>query len=534
MIFKIQMMKNFTQKLCFIAFLFISVNAYCQLPKLNSLDTAKATIFLDFDGHTVQSIGWQSGTRFTCAPSSMNAAQVTEIFNRVSEYYRPFNINITTDSTKFLSAPPAKRIRIIITPTSGWYTGVGGISYTGSFTWGDDTPGFVFPDRLGNSPKYVAEACSHESGHSLGLSHQSRYSNTCTLLEPYSTGYGTGETGWAPVMGNSYGKNMTGWNDGPTPYDCSEIQDNLTIITSDNGFTYRTDDFNETLGSSTALLNATGFNTAGIISTATDKDAFKFVLTQRGNMHVTATPYNLGGTNDGANLDLKVMLYNSAKVLVSTYNPALQMGVTIDTTLSADTYYLVLTGTGNSNTSNYGSLGSYTLTGTSGALPIHDVALSGIAEKNKHKLSWSIIADEPIMTQQLEVSTNGINFSPLYTTGGTGNSYTYAPSKNGRFYYRLKVTSVIYESVYSNIVALTAANADEKKFTVSTLIQNEIAINASEAFTYVLSDMNGRTIETGKLLSGSSRINMSSRPKGMYIIQMLNDNYKQTERIIKQ
>lgn len=528
------MMKNFTQKLCFIVILFLSVNAYSQLPKLSSLDTAKATIFLDFDGHTVQSAGWQSGARFNCDPSGMTAAQVTEIFNRVSEDYRPFNVNVTTDSAKFLAAPVAKRVRIVVTPTSGWYLGVGGITYIGSFTWGDDTPGFVFPDRLGNNPKYIAEACSHESGHALGLSHQSRYDGNCTLLESYSTGAGSGETGWAPLMGNGYYKNMTGWNDGPTPYDCSENQDNLTIIVSDNGFTYRTDDFKETLDNTTTTLNPVGFNTPGIISTTTDKDAFKFVLTQQSSMHIAATPYNLGANNDGANLDLKVMLYNGAKTLIRTYNPAMQMNVTIDTTLTADTYYLVLTGTGNSNTSNYGSLGSYTLTGNKGALPIHDIALSGVAEKGKHKLTWKIIADEPIASQQLQVSTNGIDFSPLYTTGGSSNSYTYTPSKNGRFYYRLKVTSVISESMFSNVVALTAANADEKKFAVSTLVQNEITINASEGFNYLLLDMNGRTLAAGKQLSGASRINISNLPKGMYIIQMLSDDYKQTERIIKQ
>jgi hypothetical protein len=128
-------------------------------------------------------------------------------------------VNITTDSTKFLSAPLTRRIRIVITPTSSWRPNVGGISFVGSFTWGDNTPGFVFSDRLGpNNTKFIAECCSHESGHTLGLSHQSKYNTNCSLAETYSTGNGTGETGWAPIMGNSYNRNMTGWNNGPTPY----------------------------------------------------------------------------------------------------------------------------------------------------------------------------------------------------------------------------------------------------------------------------------------------------------------------------
>src|SRR5664279_6077352 len=84
-------------------------------PVLSSLPTARATIFLDFDGQYVQASSWNGGNPLNCAPSGLNDAQITEIFNRVSEDYRPFNINITTDSIEFLAAPLAQRIRIIIT-----------------------------------------------------------------------------------------------------------------------------------------------------------------------------------------------------------------------------------------------------------------------------------------------------------------------------------------------------------------------------------------------------------------------------------
>ena len=44
-----------------------------------------------------------------------------EIFNRVSEDYRIFNVNITTDSNTYKNAPCcAQRVRIIVLPpTSG-------------------------------------------------------------------------------------------------------------------------------------------------------------------------------------------------------------------------------------------------------------------------------------------------------------------------------------------------------------------------------------------------------------------------------
>ena len=525
-------MKNFTYLKLLLLTVFISANAF-SLPKLNSYPSATATIFLDFDGHKVTGSSWNNGTPILCEASGMTDAQITEIFNRVSEDYRPFNINITTDSTKFLAAPLNRRIRVIITPTSGWTSGVGGISYVGSFTWGDDTPAFVFCDRLGpNSPKYVAECCSHESGHTVGLSHQSTYDANCTLTETYCMGSGSGEASWAPIMGNSYYRNMTGWNDGPTPYGCANTQDNLTIITSQNGFGYRPDDFTETMNGSTYTLNSS-FSVDGLIATNTDKDAFRYVVNQNSNFHVDAIPFNIGGNSTGANLDMKVLLYNGT-TLINTYDPSATMHVSIDTVLNAGTYFIMVSNAGNSNTSSYGSIGSYTLTGFNGALPIHDVSLTGRIDNDKHAMSWNIIADEAIQKQVLEVSSDGILFKALSTFNMSARTFSYAPYNNSTLYYRLKVTSVIGETAYSNIVALKATGKSASLFTVSTLVHNEIMVNASENYQFILSDANGRRIAAGSGIKGMNKINVDNRPGGLYIIQLISNNEKQTERIIKQ
>ena len=530
------MKKPLTLFLITLASLF-SLNTY-GVPQLSSLPSATATIFLDFDGHYVNSTAWNNGSPFACAPSGMTDAQITEVFNRTAEDYRPFNINITTDSVKFLAAPLTRRIRIIITPTSAWYPGVGGISYIGSFTWGDDTPGFVFCDKLPVGgpviPKMVAECCTHESGHTVGLSHQSKYDPSCNLLETYSTGSGTGECAWSPIMGNSYYKNMTGWSNGPTPYGCTNLQDNLAIITSQNGFTYRPDDYGETLNSNTFTLPSTNFNVSGIITTSTDNDAFRFVLTQNSNFHLNATPYNIGPNDEGADLDIKVLLFNSSAILVRTYDPATTMNVVIDTILNTGIYYIKIAGADNPNVSNYGSLGSYTISGNTGALPIHDVSLNGFTEKDKHHLSWSIIADEPVKSIQVEVSADGSSFNPLTLVEGGARQFSYLPYQANTLYYRLKVTSVLEQSVYSNTIVLRGAGNTEKAFSVSTLVQTEISVNASANFQYRLSDINGRLIETGNGMKGISKIPVYKQADGIYIISLYSNNKVQSERIIKQ
>lgn len=515
--------------------LLVSVKSFC-VPKLNSYPAAVATIFLDFDGHRVIASLWNNGTPLDCAASGMTDLQITEAFNRVAEDFRPFQINITTDSTVFLAAPLTKRMRVIITPTSGWYLGVGGISYVGSFTWGDDTPAFVFCDRLGpNSPKMVGECCSHESGHTVGLSHQSKYGTDCTTpIQPYNGGTGTGEIGWAPIMGNGYYKNMTNWNNGPTPYGCTVVQDNLNIITTQNGFTYRADDYAETLNTGTYTLPTTNFNVSGIISTNNDIDAFRFSLLKNSNFHLTAIPFNVSTNYSGANLDIKLELYNSSGTLIKTYDPTETMGVTIDTVLNTGTYYIKIDGTGNINIGEYGSLGSYVISGASGALPIHDVNLTGIADKGKHNLNWKIIADEPIKTIIIESSNDGVNFKSLASVLASSVKFSYSSFLSSTIFYRLKVTSVLDQTMYSNTIAIVGKGSTDKSFFVSTLVQNEITVNAPVNYLFMLCDITGRVINTGTGIKGVNKINISNEQNGMYVIQLFNNDQKQTERIVKQ
>lgn len=526
-------MKNYLQTLMLA--LVISVSAY-GVPALNSFPTASATIYLDFDGHNVSGTYWNSNNlqNIACAPAPVTDAQIMEIFKRVSEDYRPFNVNITTEERVFMAAPLNRRIRVIITPTSAWKPNAGGIAYVGSFTWGDDTPCFVFSDRLGNSAKTIAECTSHESGHTLGLSHQSTYNSSCQLVEPYASGAGTGEVGWAPIMGNSYSKNMTGWEIGPTQYGCTTNQDNLFIITTQNGFSYRTDDHPDSLQNTQWNTRTNSFTIDGLIATNTDKDIFRFEVTQSAKFHFEANPYSINVYNSGANLDIKLELYNSNKVLLKTFDPLDKMNITVDTTLNTGVYYFILTGTGNLYTDDYGSIGSYTFMALRGVLPIRDISLSGNSFDGRHDLSWRVIADDPLQYQTIEVSTNGTDFQSLAQPGTQTQTFSYTPNNNMNIYYRVKAGTVNGQTAYSNIVVLRATGKTTTKFLVSTLVSESITVHAGENFTYRLVDVNGRLLAIGSGLKGMNQINMMNKPGGMYLLQILNNNQITTERIIKQ
>jgi hypothetical protein len=298
-------------------------SASAQVPVYSSHPSASAVIYLDFDGHYMNGTSWNSSGPIVLDASNLNSTQITEVFNRVAEDYRPFNINVTTDSTKYWSAPGTSRMRVIMTISSSWYGSAGGVAYIGSFKWGDNTPCFVFTALLNYNLKNISEAASHEAGHTLGLRHQSSYDANCVKTSEYNSGSGSGEIGWAPIMGVGYYRNFSVWHNGPNPYGCNATQSDLDIITNaTNGFGYRSDDHKEIASQSTTLtVSSNQFIASGVIEKTDDRDMFKVVLTQASRLQLNAIPYNIGTGNVGSNLDLQVQLIIST--LLALITPAL-------------------------------------------------------------------------------------------------------------------------------------------------------------------------------------------------------------------
>ncbi|NDH07033.1 hypothetical protein EBX93_14130, partial [bacterium] len=218
----------------------------------------------------------------------------------------------------------------------------------------------VFPINVSNVPKWIADAASHEVGHTLNLSHDG------TSSQGYYGGHGTGATSWGPIMGAPYNANLTQWSKGEYS-GANNQEDDLAIITnSTNGFGYRTDDYGSTIANASNLViqNSTTINTTGIIERNTDQDFFRFILTVGGSVSINVNP-----AVKGPNLDIEAKLYNSSGTVLSTSNPTGALNASFNTTLSAGTYYISIDGVGEGNVlgtgySDYGSLGFYSITGT--------------------------------------------------------------------------------------------------------------------------------------------------------------------------
>jgi hypothetical protein len=227
-------------------------------------------------------------------------------------------------------------------------------------------------------------------------------------------------------------------------------------------------------------------------------------------------------------------LYNESKQLIRTYDPLTSLSVTLDTTLKTGIYYLVLDGTGNANANNYSSIGSYTLTGFRGALPITKVSLNGSSIKNAHQLNWDIITDEPVQQLEIESSINGELFNAISTAKAETKLFTCLPTDEKNRFYRLKATSVYNQIMYSNIIYLKGIEPKMKAFTIGNFVSDKISLTANENYQYKLMDNYGRVLEMGSGYKGIQQINMIGKSAGIYFLQIFGTTQKMTERIVKQ
>jgi hypothetical protein len=379
--------------------------------RLSSRPGASKTIYLDFTGHTTSNTVWNNstmGASFYSPPfniegtsasfSSAEHARIQQVWQQVAEDYAPFDVNVTTlePPTNWLmrsisdSTDTNWGIRVVITGYGPNSSSLGGCAERNSFRSSKDTPCFVYNTRF----ESMAEGCSHEVGHTLGLSHDG------TSTDGYYNGHGSGETSWAPIMGVGYDCNVTTWdngvyfdsnNGGPKANSWNSPED-MTEIAGYNGFGFRQDTIGNSLTSATPLTVSSGaVGQYGTILTRLDKDVFSFQLTNAGSVNFTVDPYwyrafvTTSGVWGGstftytapvtparANLDVSADLYNAAGVLLASANPAGLAATLSCSGLPAGTYFLQVDGVGFGNPTinpptgytDYGSVGNYWISGT--------------------------------------------------------------------------------------------------------------------------------------------------------------------------
>lgn len=414
---------------------------------LHSNPGAKHVIYLDFTGHTTAGTLWN--TAFTNGapivtpaydidgdPTTFSSAELAEIqraWRIVTEDFLPFDVDVTTEE------PPLDRliksgttdqfwgIRVVIGGSCyDWFTGAGGVAYLDSFNWSSDTPCFVFEEAGFDSE--FQEAITHEVGHTLGLNHDGKGSDE----------YYFGHNGWCPIMGASYYQPLSQWSKGE--YNgATNLEDDLAMITTKNGFGYRNDDHGDTILAATELIEVGSvYLVGGIIERNTDVDVFSFT-TRTG-----IVDFAIYGIDERSNLDIKAELLDSTGLVIYTSNPTNSLNASIVRTVSPGEYYIRVSGDGRGDPttngySNYGSLGAYTIEGTAEMRLPTPVIVGAEAESDSEiQIIW--LAVEGAGRYEVQYSTSADfradSTSTLFLTGTSANLMGLQPGT--RYYVRVR------------------------------------------------------------------------------------------------
>ena len=354
---------------------------------LSSNPGAPVTIYLDFDGETVSDADWvalrndgatgdivtpEFDTDGNAGFSPTEIDQITEIWERVSEDFRPFNINVTTVDPGVYN--DFQGMLVSIGGDGNWYnqgqaTTASGVALINGFSTAASNINFVFPDVFAGGSNFIvntSSTVSHESGHTFGLLHHSTWNPDGTLNQEYDPG--TAEV--APIMGFGGGALRDVWQNGPDNQSQFSFQDDLAIISgaANQTVNFRTDDHGSSLGTATNFNVGPGDETLnGIIEQNDDVDLFRFsTLGTSVTIDVTGldlTTQFAGVTNPGSNLDPVLTLLDSFGNVIDTDDPVFAGGAnaslkaSVSATVPTGDYYIQV-----SNRNEYGNLGWYEIT----------------------------------------------------------------------------------------------------------------------------------------------------------------------------
>ncbi len=352
---------------------------YDQTFALHSLPGSKRVIYIDFNGHITSGTAWNlsygdpiisPAYDLDGDPSSFSNAElgrIQHIWKRVADDYAPFDVDVTTEDpgqdaiTRSSSSDDRYGTRIVMTVDDFAGCGCGGFAFVSVFdnVGSDYKPAFVFNKSLAGA----AEAVSHEAGHNLGLFHDG-VSGGAT----YYQGHGSGDTGWASIMGDGYYRQLVQWSKGEYT-NANNTQDDIQII-QNNGIPILADDHGNDQESATALDSTTDDgNTViisgdGIIERRTDVDFFRF-MSGSGDISI-----DISGAQFGHNLDIFAELYDSSGMLIAKSDLVNSLSASFNgTSLPAGEYFIMVDGVGKGDPqatgySDYASLGKYTISGS--------------------------------------------------------------------------------------------------------------------------------------------------------------------------
>jgi fibronectin type 3 domain-containing protein len=463
--------------------------AAASIPALSSRPGAPASLYLNFGGDTVAS--WLGYTPGVIPAYGGTSTAMEEIWQVVAENYSPFNLNVTTVK------PTSGAVSQVDVGgngawTGGTYGGIGQVGGIGGSSPSNPVRGFVFPDNLGGGYYwYVADASTHESGHTMGLQHQSAWSGG-TKTDEYQSGPGDGT---APTMGNSYSAGRSMWWYGLNTNDV--YQDDMTVIGS-NAFGYAPVATGTTAATAHPLtVSGNTLAASGVLDSMTQTDDWSFTTGGGPFSFTVSDPYSSDLGAAYGNLHPKLEITDGSGNVVVNWQDPDSVGVSWSGSLAAGSYRIVVGSHGISGAAtadNYGfDVGTYFLSGTTGSLPGAPTGVTATPGVGQVTVSWNSSGDATSYNLYRATASGG---EVLYRAGITTTSFVDTGVANGTTYdYEVSAVNAGGESALSGEVQATPYVPTETRISVSPAGVS-VAAGASQPFGAVALDQFGNPLAT--------------------------------------
>lgn len=202
------------------------------------------------------------------------------------------------------------------------------------------------------------------------------------------------------------------------------------------------------------------------------------------------------------------------------------------------------TGTYSTTTPGVVTYGAWTLAAITSPLPIKLLSFDATPNHETVDLEWVTATEINNDHFTLERSVNGIDFEPIGSVKGAGNSsrtlnYLFVDERPlyGVSYYRLKQTDFDGKYSYSQIVAIRISKDNAIFIQAGPVPAKDhirLTCTGSTNFSPELYELDGRLIRSFPILTdGYSDLDISDLAKGTYLLRITTDTYQKSLRIIK-
>lgn len=180
-----------------------------------------------------------------------------------------------------------------------------------------------------------------------------------------------------------------------------------------------------------------------------------------------------------------------------------------------------------------GFSGFYITSALATPLPLSDLQFTATRVGSHAKIEWKGMTADEVSSYTLSRSVDGIKFNAIYTTGADQRAeYDYVDMNpnTGRNYYRLTMTDHDGRRVYSQVISVVFAQAENQVMVMPNPASNEIMVRAIGFESCEIFDMRGTPV----LQSSDAKMNIQSLVPGIYHIRVMAAGEQSVIKFVKQ